>query len=535
MNYGFVIDNRMCIGCHACTVACKSEHDVPIGVNRTHVKYIEKGEFPNSTREFSVHRCNHCADAPCVEICPTTALYTRADGIVDFDNDRCIGCKSCMQACPYDALYIDPETNTAAKCNYCAHKIDGGYEPACVIVCPVEAIISGDLGDTNSKIAQLVADEETMTRKPEKMTDPNLYYINGTNEMLDPNATSQDGNYLWSEQSAGVGHYAKYADKRLSESDTENLLVQLAMENSARTGKPIDKRAIDNVAQEIQQNVDTKEARRVYDSPSKGVLWGWEVPAYVWTKAIATGTFLMMAVWHIFNGGLESSSEMVGLITTLVFMGLTGGLLVKDIDRPDRFLYVLLRPQWKSWLVRGAYIITSFGGFVSLKLLDNYLQLGLDWLWIPGLVFAGLGAVYTAFLFNQARARDLWQTPIQSAIHMLVHAIMAGSVIMMIIAPESSQWMANILLWGIVANVVIMAKEILLPHDTPDTKKAIHLMTKGYYSKYFWAGIVMGSLIPLVVLNAFTSMSLIAGGLALVGIYLTEFVRIRVPQMVPLS
>ena len=137
--------------------------------------------------------------------------------------------------------------------------------------------------------------------------------------------------------------------------------------------------------------------------------------------------------------------------------------------------------------------------------------------------------------FNQARARDLWQTPIQSAIHMLVHAVMAGSVVMMIITPESSQWMANILLWGIVANVVIMAKEILLPHDTPDTKKAIHFMTKGYYSKYFWAGIVMGSLIPLVVLNAFTSMSLIAGGLALVGIYLTEFVRIRVPQMIPLS
>ncbi len=200
MNYGFVIDNRLCIGCHACTVACKSEHDIPIGVNRTHVKSIEKGKFPNNTREFSVHRCNHCADAPCVEICPTTALYTRADGIVDYDNDRCIGCKSCMQACPYDALYMDPDTNTAAKCNYCAHKIDGGYEPACVIVCPVEAIISGDLNDNNSKSAQLVASEEIMTRKPEKMTDPNLYYINGSNEMLDANATEKDSDYLWSEQ-----------------------------------------------------------------------------------------------------------------------------------------------------------------------------------------------------------------------------------------------------------------------------------------------------------------------------------------------
>ena len=211
MNYGFVIDNRMCIGCHACTVACKSEHDVSIGVNRTHVKYIEKGEFPNSTREFSVHRCNHCADAPCVEICPTTALYDRADGFVDFDNDRCIGCKSCMQACPYDALYIDPETNTAAKCNYCAHKVDYGYEPACVTVCPVEAIISGDLDDPSTHISQLVENENTMTRKPEKMTDPNLYYVTCSKEMLDPKATSQEESYVWPDQSKGACHYANYA------------------------------------------------------------------------------------------------------------------------------------------------------------------------------------------------------------------------------------------------------------------------------------------------------------------------------------
>ena len=172
---------------------------------------------------------------------------------------------------------------------------------------------------------------------------------------------------------------------------------------------------------------------------------------------------------------------------------------------------------------------------VSLKLLDNYFKLGFDWLWIPGVIFAGLGAIYTAFLFNQARARDLWQTPIQSAIHMLVHAVMAGSVVMMIIAPDSSQWMVSILFWGSVANMIIIAKEILLPHDTPDTKKAIELMTKGYYSKYFWVGIVVGSLLPIAILNTVPGLSIIAGGLALVGIYLTEFVRIRVPQMIPLS
>jgi hypothetical protein len=234
-------------------------------------------------------------------------------------------------------------------------------------------------------------------------------------------------------------------------------------------------------------------------------------------------------------GELSPESEMNGLIISLFFMGLTGGFLVKDLDRPDRFLYVLLRPQWKSWLVRGAYIITVFGGLVTMKLMGNLFEISMNWVWVIGGIFAILGAVYTAFLFNQARARDLWQTPIQSAIHMLVHATMAGSVVLMIIAPDSSQWMANILLWGIVANVIILAKEILMPHDTPDTKKAIHLMTKGYYSKYFWAGIVLGNLTPIVILNTGPSMMLIAGGLALVGIYLTEFVRIRVPQMIPLS
>ncbi|MBT7516025.1 MAG: polysulfide reductase NrfD [Candidatus Marinimicrobia bacterium] len=244
----------------------------------------------------------------------------------------------------------------------------------------------------------------------------------------------------------------------------------------------------------------------------------------------------MMAIWSLFMGELSVASEMNGLIVSLLFMGLTGGLLVKDLDRPDRFLYVLLRPQWKSWLVRGAYIITVFGGLITMKLMGNIFEISMDLVWMIGGVFAILGAIYTAFLFNQARARDLWQTPIQSAIHMLLHAVMAGSVVMMFIAPESFQWMTNILFWGIIANVIIIAKEILMPHDTPDTKKAIHLMTKGYYSKYFWFGITFGNLGSAVILFTLTgNWILLAGAMALVGIYLTEYVRIRVPQMIPLS
>src|SRR5690242_9426848 len=168
MRYGFVIDQRKCIGCHACTLACKAEHDVPLGVFRTWVKSVEKGSYPNTRRHFLVQRCNHCQNAPCVTICPTKALYKRSDGIVDFNRDSCIGCKSCMEACPYEALYIDPATDTAAKCNYCAHRTEVGLQPACVIVCPEQAIISGDLEDPTSQIAQLVGRENVQVRKPEK-------------------------------------------------------------------------------------------------------------------------------------------------------------------------------------------------------------------------------------------------------------------------------------------------------------------------------------------------------------------------------
>ena len=176
MRYGFVIDQTTCIGCHACTVACKTEHNVPLGVNRTWVKYVETGTWPDTRRFFSVMRCNHCRDAPCVTICPTQALNKRHDGIVDFNTGRCIGCKSCMQACPYDALYIDPGDHTAQKCNYCAHRTDVGLQPACVVVCPEQAIVAGDLDDPATRIAQLVAAEELSQRAVEQGTKPNLWY-----------------------------------------------------------------------------------------------------------------------------------------------------------------------------------------------------------------------------------------------------------------------------------------------------------------------------------------------------------------------
>ena len=428
VNYGFVIDNRKCIGCHACTVACKSEHDVPIGVNRTHVKYIEKGTYPDVTREFSVHRCNHCEDSPCTTTCPTTALFTREDGIVDFDDERCIGCKSCMQACPYDALYIDPNKGTAAKCNYCAHRIEHSYEPSCVIVCPVEAIISGDLDDPNSSISGYLTEHETTVRKPESGAKPNVFYVETSEESLDPHATERSGEYLWTDQAAGVGHFAKYADKRAGAANTQSMIIQLALEKKARAAAPRDRAIIRDVMSKLEE--DAGKPKRSYDQPSKGVLWGWEVSAYVMTKAIAAGTYLVAMVM-MFAGMLEMTDEMWWhlVIGCTAFLGITGALLVMDLDRPERFLYVMLRPNWDSWLVKGAYILAGFGGILACSgavLFFDLDRVYLEYLAYAGVPLAVLTGVYTAWLFGQARGRS-WSEDKFLTTKMLVEMIIAGA------------------------------------------------------------------------------------------------------------
>lgn len=441
-NYGFVIDNRTCIGCHACTVACKSEHDVAIGVNRTYVKYIEKGEYPNSTREFSVHRCNHCEDSPCTTICPVTALFTREDGIVDFDDERCIGCKSCMQACPYDALYIDPNKGTAAKCNYCVHRIENSYEPACVVVCPTQSIISGDLDDPTSAISVLVAENETTVRKPESGAKPNLFYIKGSQVMLDPSATERTETGMWTEQAAGVGHFAKYAHEKSGAADTHSMIVQLALQRKAEESNPRDRAVIHDVMETLaarnssgtsggDDNSSTGSAKRVYDQPSKGVLWGWEVSAYIWTKGIASGTYLVAALLMLMGVEVTTTHWWTVIIIGFVFLGLTGILLILDLDRPTRFLYVMLRPNWSSWLVKGAYILAGFGGILAAS--AGILLLGLNPIYLSYLAYAGiplsaLTGVYTAWLFQQAKGRS-WSQDSMLPAKFLLETIVIGSAV----------------------------------------------------------------------------------------------------------
>lgn len=539
MKYGFVIDNRKCIGCHACTTACKSEHEVPIGVNRTWVKQVEKGKFPHTRRLFSVMRCNHCTEAPCVEICPVEALFIREDGIVDFDKDRCIGCKSCMQACPYDALYLDPENHTAAKCNYCAHRIDIGLEPACVNICPEHAIISGDMDNPDTEIAQLLAREQVTVRKAAKGTVPNLFYIDGDESSLNPIATEKSDAYIWNAQSHGVGHFAKEAEK-LAFSNGD--VIQTLMEANDQTA----------TAGEVAQNGAAKsidllmgKPRRVYDAPDKGILWGWEVSAYVWTKAIASGAFLVPFLSGLISGPSSNLVQSWSIGLALFFLLATGLLLIKDLDRPDRFLNVLLRPQWNSWLVRGGYFITVYGGLLTLLGLSNLLgwtaALGLL-TWITAL-FALLTAIYTAFLFAQAKGRDFWQSP-SLGFHMLVHSLMAGAAVFALIALFSESgysWLAflkYLLIAGIAANLFILLIELSVTHPTEEARLTVKMITRGRYSHIFWWGvIVLGNILPLalLVIDPASSLSVALAGLTvLTGIYLTEHIWVEAPQRIAL-
>src|ERR1700674_474412 len=504
MRYGFVIDQDRCIGCHACTVACKEEHQVPVGVFRTWVKHIEKGEFPHTSRHFGVMRCNHCDDAPCTEICPTSALYRRADGIVDFDNRRCIGCKACMQACPYDALYIDPNNNTAAKCNFCAHRVEMSLEPACVIVCPTQAILAGDLDNPGSNVARVVATQKVSVRKPQKGTNPKLYYVGIEGDVIEPTRLSRENTYFW-------------ADRRGEQT--------AAMNDPAGA-----------------------LAREVYDVPHPAP-WGWKIAAYLWTKSISAGVLLVAAI--LLSLGGQTAATLFNIVcptVALVGLAATSALLIFDLKRPDRFFYLITKPNFRSWLVIGTYFLLGYGALGAAWLLCGILGGSvppvLQWF---AAAFAVASACYSAFLFAQAKGRDLWQSPL-FLWHLLVQAFVAGSATILIAgilldaAPEILRPAVLILLVSLIVSLAMNIGEIALPHVSEDVRIATRVLIKGRLSGRFWGLVIGAGLIAPIVLAALVVVSAIpiafaiaAALLALVGLWWFEELWVKAGQSVPLS
>lgn len=499
----FVIDQGRCIGCHACTVACKVENGVELGVFRTWVKYIERGEFPDVRRHFSVLRCNHCTDAPCVEVCPVTALYKREDGIVDFDPQRCIGCKACLNACPYDALYIDPNSHTAAKCNFCAHRVELDLKPACEVVCPTEAIISGDIDDPESEVSRLLGTAPSMVRSPEQGTGPNVYYLGADSAALDPLAAGGGEAYLTTE---------------VPQSQREKL-------------RPL--------------NGTPAAATMDVEHPPP---WGWKVSSYFLSKGIAAGAMMLAALLLVLGAHGSGLADVVPGVLSLLGIAVTCAFLVWDLKQPRRFYYLFTKPQWRSWLTRGAQAINvaaalAFVFTIAAILGWNGVRDDLRWPLIPaGALLAG----YTAFLFNQCEGRDLWQSPLLLP-HTIINALIAGAGALGIAATavHAPATLSRALAWtivlGVAASTGVIALDTFGRHPTRQAERAARNLYRDRFAKRFWlGGVLVGLLAPAAFGAAFlvaggAALLAVAGACALTGLWFYEDAWVRAGQSVPLS
>lgn len=501
-NYGFAIDLRKCIGCHACTIACKAEHDIPIGVNRCWVKSVEKGTFPDARRFFFPVLCNQCEDAPCVRICPTSALFRRGDGIVDLNGATCIGCRACMQACPYDQLFIDPNTRTAEKCNFCANRVENELLPSCVIVCPTGCRIFGDMDDPSSAISEFARSNAVTVRKPEKGTVPKVFYAAAEDSAIRP----------------------EVAWRPLIYKEGEVLMRPLG----APAGDP----------------PTAGDPRVDYDVPHQKP-WGVDVPLYLLTKAIGTGALLVGAsLW--LAGFMESLTTVSAAVIAIAFAILTALVLVGDLDHPERFHLILVRPNWRSWLARGAFVLMAFGAAAALWLAFGWFD-ARDALALAAPVVIGLAVIatsYTAFLFAQGLGRDLWQAPLH-AIELVAQSTICGAAALTCAAmitnasAEVYPALGLTLVGGLVAHLGILAIEHLTPSPTLHHELARRALTRGAYSRLYWLGAVCGGgLLPLAIaLVAWSNpvWAVVAAGLAVAGTFAWQYVWTEAGQSVPNS
>jgi Fe-S-cluster-containing dehydrogenase component len=492
MQYGFLIDHRRCIGCHACTVACKAENEVPVGSFRTWVQYAEKGTFPDVRRHFAVLRCNHCSSAPCVTICPVNALEKRTDGIVDLDRDECIGCRACMQACPYDALYLNEDRGTVEKCHFCAHRVERNLEPACVTVCPEQAIIHGDVDDAGSRIGGMIANLATEVRRPEQETGPNVHYVGHEPSMLKPGSNQQPEMFLWSDR---PGH--KNGDLPWP--------AELPVEPETRT---------------------------VLDA-GHHIEWGWPVALYLVTKGIAAGV-AMLAPFVAALGLTGFAADYLPEILALVFTTVTTLLLAGDLARPALFLRVLTRPNPRSWLVRGAWVLTAFTLLLAVALAARWLGLdpladGLRWAHAAlGILVAG----YTAFLFAQCEGRDLWQSRWLLP-HLLVQALLCGSACLLPLSGGNTMLRA-VFLVNAVLHVLLSLMERHRSHETANARQAAAFL--GHVRLGPLQPLRDGLLLGAVLAGLLAMVSPVAAlAAALTGLLLYEWAYVRAAQMPPLS
>ncbi len=361
--FGMVIDLNSCVGCQTCTIACKHENDTPPGVQWRRVIDVELGQFPDVERLFLVTGCQHCAEPPCVPVCPTGATRQRADGLVTMDYDRCIGCGYCAVACPYQARTIAHEQNwyygtptaqeeqvaqknrigVANKCTFCVDRVDHGLAqgltpgldpeatPACANSCIATAIHFGDFADPGSNVSQLAGDGRAFQMHEELGTQPQIKYLYGL-----PEST------------------------------------------------PGRDRTADDVDDEALQDPDNPLAGQIQ------TFWDMRAAMNFTLGGMSTGLVVMAWLAHV-AGFLPQEGLLA--INLAAGAGMAVGLffVFLEIARKFRFLYVLLRPQ-TSWMTRETYAVAIF-----------YPTLLADVLWPSELLHLILAAAAAGFLYCQAR------------------------------------------------------------------------------------------------------------------------------------
>ncbi|MBI2992954.1 MAG: 4Fe-4S dicluster domain-containing protein [Gammaproteobacteria bacterium] len=360
--WGMVVDINRCVGCQTCTAACKHANDTSPGVQWRGVLDVESGSFPDVQREFLVVGCQHCANPPCVPVCPTGATRQRADGLVTMDYDLCLGCGYCAVACPYQARTIvhdrdwyfgvetiqeravahDERLGVAQKCTFCVDRVDEGvelgrvpgkdldYTPACAASCVAQAITFGDFNDQESNVSRLIRDNASFQMHAELGTDPQIKYLYEVPASPGRDPAPEDR-----------------SDEVLS--DPANPLVG-----------------------------------------QRQAFWDFRAAMNFILGGMGAGLAVQGTVGHLFGGLPEPA--LLGLHATAGLLIAAGLFFVfMEIGRKLRFLYVLLRPQ-SSWMTRETYFAAVF--FASLIA---------DWIhpqfWLHGLT--GIAAV--GFLISQAR------------------------------------------------------------------------------------------------------------------------------------
>lgn len=201
MRYGMAIDLARCVGCGGCATACKMSNNLPNKVWWNTIRsegpdLVSVGKFPNVTKNVFPVNCQHCENPACVKACPVGATYKREDGIVMQDYDKCIGCRMCMVACPYNARmfnwkkpehYVDHavgesdapvhQSNVVEKCTFCVNRLSRGEGPACMQICPMRARFWGDLDDPNSGVSKAIQGRQYTKLLEQLGTAPKVYYL----------------------------------------------------------------------------------------------------------------------------------------------------------------------------------------------------------------------------------------------------------------------------------------------------------------------------------------------------------------------